>query len=106
MNGGAWPCNRVHAIRKNTMNPEAFAQVEQLYHTLLPLKPERRRARLAAVSDAQLRREVERLLAANEQVGTLLQSPAAAAPDAREAAPRTVSRAFGRSRSRVVSRNN
>ena len=70
------------------MNPEAFAQAEQLYQTLLPLEPEQRHARLAAVSDAQLRQAVERLLAANEQTGTLLQSPAVVVPDAHEAMPR------------------
>ena len=79
------------------MNPEAFTQVEQLYHSLLALEPEQQRKRLAAVSDMEVRREVERLLSANARAGDFLQSPLAVAPDLLDTAPlpRTSARTLG-----------
>jgi hypothetical protein len=69
------------------MNPEAFSQVEQLYHSLLTLEPEQQRARLAVVADAEVRQAVELLLSANARVGDFLQSPLGVIPDLLDTAP-------------------
>ncbi len=65
------------------MTPEAFDQIEQLYHAALALEPQRRAAFLseACGADEGLRRQVERLLAGHERAGDFLNAPVAAVPE-------------------------
>ena len=60
------------------MNPERWQRIEQLYHAALERAANQRSAFLAEASadDDGLRREVEVLLAANEQAGGFLATPA------------------------------
>jgi Tol biopolymer transport system component/tRNA A-37 threonylcarbamoyl transferase component Bud32 len=60
------------------MNPE-WPRIEEIFHAALEIAPERRNSFLdqTCAGDAELRREVETLLAAHEQSGTLLESSAA-----------------------------
>lgn len=60
------------------MNPERWQQASRILETALEREPERRSAYLDEVctNDDDLRREVESLLAASEQAGSLLDSPA------------------------------
>src|SRR5258708_30194219 len=62
------------------MNPERWEQVSRMMETALEHSPEQLAAYLEEVcaSDAELRREVESLLAASAQAGSLLDSPAMA----------------------------
>jgi serine/threonine protein kinase/Tol biopolymer transport system component len=69
------------------MTPEAFEQIEQLYLTVLALEPPQRAARLAAVADPELRREVEDLLRAHDEAGAFLQAPAVAERELHDTAP-------------------
>jgi len=61
------------------MTPERYQQIGQLYHAALALEPSQRAAFLeqACSCDEALRREVESLLAANEQGGDFLEAMAA-----------------------------
>lgn len=60
------------------MTPERWQRIEKLYHDSQDRTPQERAAWLAQVcaGDETLRREVEVLLAANEQVGDFLNTPA------------------------------
>src|SRR5437588_6424490 len=74
------------------MDTERWQQVEHLYHAGVQLAPEQRAAFLdgACPSDADLRREVESLLAQAEKDGSFLETPAlekTAAVTVREALP-------------------
>ena len=62
------------------MNPERWEQTSRILETALERNPEQLAAYLDEVcaSDAELRREVESLLAASAQAGSLLDSPAMA----------------------------
>lgn len=62
------------------MTAERWQQIEQLYHTALEREPDQREAFLdqACASDGALRREVEALLAANDQAVSFLAEPALA----------------------------
>jgi len=62
------------------MNPERWQQASRILETALERKPEQLAAYLDEVcaNDSELRREVESLLAASAQGGTLLDSPAMA----------------------------
>jgi serine/threonine-protein kinase len=61
------------------MTPELHEQVGRIYHEALGLATEDRSAFLdqACGGNEELRREVERLLAGNEQLGSFLAAPAA-----------------------------
>lgn len=69
------------------MKPERWQRIEKLFYSALGLSPEERRAFLdrACAGDENLRREVESLLESDEQVDSLIESPAI------EAAARLVS---------------
>src|SRR5581483_6750029 len=58
--------------------PERWQQIEALYHAALERPPAKRRAWLAAhcAHDAELRREVESLLAYDEQAADFIEAPA------------------------------
>lgn len=60
------------------MTPERWKQIEQLYHAALKLEPGERAAYLqeACQHDKELRREVESLLAADQQASHFMESPA------------------------------
>ncbi len=60
------------------MKPERWSQIERLYHSAAALEPEGRSAFLAEVckGDAELRREVESLLAHESQAREFIESPA------------------------------
>lgn len=60
------------------MTPERYQQVGRLYHAALELDPDRRAAFLSEASgaDEELRREVESLLEAHDQVGPYFAAPA------------------------------
>src|SRR5256885_1716987 len=60
------------------MTPERWRQIEQLYHAALERTIDERAAFLAeaCADDAALRREVEVLLAANDEAGSFLVAPA------------------------------
>jgi serine/threonine protein kinase len=60
------------------MTPERWQQIEQLYHEALERPPNERAAWLASTcgEDAELRHEVELLLAANDQAEGFLTAPA------------------------------
>src|SRR5258708_6306170 len=60
------------------MNPERHQQIGQLYHEALELEGSERAAFLeqSCGGDAELRREVESLIAAHEKVGSFMESPA------------------------------
>jgi serine/threonine-protein kinase len=60
------------------MTPERYKQIGELYHQALAVEPEHRDAFLdrACSADDELRREVQSLLAADEQVASFLDSPA------------------------------
>ncbi len=60
------------------MNPERWQQASQILEIALERSPERRAAYLDEVcaNDDELRRELESLLAASVQAGSLLDSPA------------------------------
>src|SRR5258705_2948982 len=62
------------------MNPERWQQASRILEITLERNPEQQAAYLDEVcaSDAELRREVESLLAASAQAGSLLDSPAMA----------------------------
>src|SRR5262245_33156599 len=59
------------------MDPERYQRAGDLYHRALDLPPERRTAFLeqACGSDADLRSEVESLLAAHAQAGQFIETP-------------------------------
>src|SRR5215475_13553212 len=61
------------------MTPERYQQIGQLYHAALAMEPSQRAAYLeqACSGDEALRREVESLLAANEQGADFLEAMAA-----------------------------
>lgn len=60
------------------MNPEHWQRIEQLYHSALERDPAERLGFLAQAckGDAALRQKVEELLAANDQAGDFLATPA------------------------------
>src|SRR2546429_6369924 len=60
------------------MNPERWQQLDKLFHSALERAPKERAAFLdeACAGDQQLRREVEALIAANEQAGSFIEKPA------------------------------
>src|SRR5438270_328927 len=60
------------------MNPERWQQLDELFHAALEREPDDRAAFLdeACAGDQQLRREVEALIAANEQAGSFIEKPA------------------------------
>lgn len=60
------------------MTPERWRQVEALFHSSLEREPGERAAYVAAecAGDEALRREVESLIAAHEQEGSFIDSPA------------------------------
>jgi eukaryotic-like serine/threonine-protein kinase len=60
------------------MTPERWRRIEEIYEAAQQRTPEKRAAFLAAAcgDDEPLRREVERLIAANDQAGNFLASPA------------------------------
>src|SRR6266511_5985472 len=62
------------------MNPKRWQQASRILETALERNPEQLAAYLDEVcaNDAELRREVESLLAASAQAGSLLDSPAIA----------------------------
>jgi serine/threonine protein kinase len=64
------------------MNPERWRQIEDLFHAALERTPEVRPVFLdgACREDAELRREVESLLAREPQAGSFLEVPALAEP--------------------------
>src|SRR2546422_11686882 len=60
------------------MKPERWQQLDELLHAALQHEPEERAAFLdeACVDDEALRQQVEALLAANEEAGSFIESPA------------------------------
>src|SRR5712691_7034206 len=60
------------------MKPEHWQQLDELFHAALQHEPEERTAFLdeACVDDEALRQQVEALLAANEEAGSFIESPA------------------------------
>jgi serine/threonine protein kinase len=62
------------------LTPELYEQIGQIYHAALELAPENRSVFLDQACDGneEMRREVERLLASNDQAGSFLAAPAAA----------------------------
>src|SRR5437667_4651188 len=60
------------------MKPERWQQLDSVFHSALERQPEERAAFLdeACVGDQQLRKEVEALIAANEQAGSFIEKPA------------------------------
>src|SRR5436309_335805 len=60
------------------MKPERWQQLDELFHAALQHEPEERAAFLdeACVDDEALRQQVEALLAANEEAGSFIESPA------------------------------
>ena len=66
------------SVAGQTMNPERWQQVEQLYHSTLEKEVSERSAFLAGAcaGDEALRREVESLLAAEDRAGEFIESPA------------------------------
>src|SRR5258705_13369367 len=68
------------SARSRRMNPERWQQASRILETALERKPEQLAAYLDEVcaNDAELRREVESLLVASAQAGSLLDSPAMA----------------------------
>jgi len=71
------------------MTPERWQQIDQLLEQALELAPDRRGVFLdeACQGDTELRREVETLLAAHDQGGSRLSSPAVAAATQKPADP-------------------
>jgi len=69
------------------MKPERWKQVDELLERALEREPERRGAFLdqACAGDEELRREVESLLTAHEQAGSLLSAPAFGSGDQKSA---------------------
>jgi len=61
----------------DTLTPERWRQIEQLYHAALELRPEEREAFLdeACASDDELRREVVSLIASHNRVETFISAP-------------------------------
>src|SRR5262245_57237736 len=62
------------------MTPELYERIGQIYHAALEQEPEDRAEFLAQICDGndEMRREVERMLASNEQAGSFLAQPVAA----------------------------
>src|SRR2546430_14246483 len=60
------------------MKPERWQQLDELFHSAREREPDKRAAFLdeACAGDQQLRREVEALIAANEQAGSFIEKPA------------------------------
>ena len=60
------------------MTPERYQQIGEIYHSALELGPKQRVAFLAqaCAGDEELLREVESLIASNEQAGEFIQAPA------------------------------
>ncbi|HEV8369878.1 MAG TPA: protein kinase [Pyrinomonadaceae bacterium] len=60
------------------MTPERWQQVDTLFHSALDCAPHQRAAFLdeACARDAELRKQVEELLAAHEEAGTFIENPA------------------------------
>ena len=60
------------------MTPERYQQIGEIYHSALELGPKQRVAFLAqaCAGDAELLREVESLIASNEQAGEFIDAPA------------------------------
>src|SRR2546426_216695 len=80
--------------RRTGMNPERWHQLEQIYNSVLECNPEERNAFLgnACAGDEALRKEVESLLACNDEAEAFIESPAmeaAARALAEHSEPRT-----------------
>src|SRR5215212_4976497 len=60
------------------MTPERYQQIGEIYHSALELGPKQRVAFLAqaCTGDAELLREIESLIASNEQAGEFIHAPA------------------------------
>ena len=60
------------------MKPERWQQLDKLFHSAIARKPEERAAFLeeACAGDEELKKEVEALIAANEQAGSFIENPA------------------------------
>src|SRR5215207_2028862 len=60
------------------MTPERYQQIGEIYHSALELGPEQRPAFLAqaCAGDEELLREVESLIASNEEAGEFIHAPA------------------------------
>src|SRR3989442_4941662 len=73
---GAWlrPGFTIHSA----MNPERWQQLDKLFHLALERAPDDRASFLdeACVGDQQLKKEIEALIAANEQSGSFIEKPA------------------------------
>lgn len=82
------------------MTPELYEQIGRIYHAALELEPEERAEFLVRTCDGneEMRREVERLLASNEQAGSFLAYPAAAVAEllVEEAASSLIGAQLGR----------
>ena len=83
------------------MTPERYQQISELYDAARLMEPERRADFLASASngDQELQREVEKLLAGNDEAGSFLKSPAfsiAAAVLADKEAPSFIGKRLGR----------
>ena len=57
------------------MNPERWQELEELFQEALT-QPREKRARIVEKADEDLRPHLEALLAAHEQAGTFIESPA------------------------------
>jgi hypothetical protein len=79
------------------MNPERWRQITELFHAAFERAPENRQQFLedACRDDADLRLEVETLLAHREQAGSFLETPALPIPPATSSAKAVVGRQFG-----------
>src|SRR5437867_1570680 len=64
--------------RRTGMNPQRWHQVEQIYNSVLERNPEERDAYLekACAGDEALQKEVESLLARNDEAAAFIESPA------------------------------
>jgi serine/threonine protein kinase len=62
------------------MTPELYEQIGRIYHAALGMEPEERAVFLDQICDGneEMRREVERLLASNEEAGSFMVEPAVA----------------------------
>jgi len=82
------------------MTPELYEQIGRIYHAALELETEERAEFIVRTCDGdeEMRREVERLLASNEQAGSFLASPAAAVAEllVEEAEPSLIGAQLGR----------
>ena len=84
------------------MTPERWEQINKLYHAALEREPNQRADSLdQTCADAELRREVERLIAAHEQAGSFMETPAAQLGERRQQIDRLLKEALSRTRASV-----